>query len=106
MNIHKPILYTFALGLIVASGLSGCATYGKCGIGGCAGDAKITANVQAQFDRHPELGAPNSIQVQTLDHVVYLNGLVSTGMDSQTAESVAMEVPDVSRVVNSVAVSH
>jgi osmotically-inducible protein OsmY len=52
------------------------------------------------------LGAPNSIQVQTLDHVVYLNGLVSTGMDSQTAESVALEVPDVSRVVNSVAVSH
>jgi len=50
--------------------------------------------------------APNSIQVQTLDHVVYLNGLVSDGMDSQTAEAIAQQVPNVSRVVNSVAVSH
>jgi len=106
MNIHKPTIHTFALGLIVAGALSGCATYGKCGIEGCAGDAKITANVQAQFAQHPELGAPNSIQVQTLDHVVYLNGLVSDGMDSQTAEAIAQQVPNVSRVVNSVAVSH
>jgi osmotically-inducible protein OsmY len=106
MSIHKPLVHTFAFALILTSALSGCATYRKCGIDGCPGDAKITSNVEAQFDQHPELGGPNSIQVQTLDHVVYLHGLVSAGIESRTAESVALEVPDVSRVVNSLAVTH
>jgi osmotically-inducible protein OsmY len=95
-----------AFALILTSALSGCATYRKCGIDGCPGDAKITANVQAQLNQHPELGGPNSINVETLNHVVYLNGLVSAGIESRTAESVALEVPGVSRVVNSVAVAH
>ena len=106
MNVHRPARHAFAFALILTSALSGCATYSKCGIEGCSGDAKITANVQAQFDQHPELGGPNSIHVQTLDHVVYLSGLVSVGMESRTAETIALEVPDVSRVVNSVAVAH
>jgi osmotically-inducible protein OsmY len=106
MTIHKPTRHAFAFALILTGALPGCATYNKCGIDGCRGDAKITANVEAQFDQHPELGGPNSIHVQTLDHVVYLSGLVSAGIESRTAESVALEVPDVSRVVNSVAVAH
>lgn len=106
MNIRKSTRPTFAFALILTTALSGCATYNKCGIESCSGDAKITANVEAQFDRHPELGGPNSIHVQTLDHVVYLTGLVSAGIEGRTAESVALEVPDVSRVVNSVAVAH
>jgi osmotically-inducible protein OsmY len=106
MSIHKPTRRTFAFALILTSALAGCATYGKCGIDGCPGDATITANVQAQLNQHPDLGGPNSINVETLNHVVYLDGLVSTGMDSRTAESVALQVPGVSRVVNSVAVAH
>jgi osmotically-inducible protein OsmY len=106
MSIHKPTRHMFAFALILTSALSGCATYGKCGINGCPGDAKITASVQAQLSQHPDLGAPNSIHVETLNRVVYLNGQVSTGMDSRTAESVALQVPGVSRVVNSVAVVH
>jgi osmotically-inducible protein OsmY len=74
--------------------------------GGCPGDADVTANVQALFDQHPELGPPNSIDVQTLDHVVYLNGMVAAGLQRQEAESVALEASGVTRVESSIAVTH
>jgi osmotically-inducible protein OsmY len=93
-----PIL---TLGLVIAVVLSGCATFAKCGFNGCPGDAQITANVRALFDQHPELGS--SIDVQTLDHVVYLYGLVDTPFESEMAKSVAVEAPGVARVVSSIA---
>jgi osmotically-inducible protein OsmY len=96
----------FASALILAGALQGCATYRQCGLEGCAGDAKITANVQTRIDEHPDLESPNSISVQTLDHVVYLDGQVSTGMESRTAESVALATPEVGRVVNLISVTH
>jgi BON domain len=58
------------------------------------------------FDHHPELEPPNSIQVQTLNHVVYLNGMVGEGLQSSEAESVALGAPGVTRVVNSITVTH
>src|SRR6267143_5379173 len=84
MSRLKP-LYLLAFVLILTGALPGCATYRKCGVEGCPGDAKITANVQALFAQHPELGPPNQIDVQTLDHVVYLNGQVSAGLQRETA---------------------
>jgi osmotically-inducible protein OsmY len=98
--------YALPVILILAGALPGCATEGKCESGGCSGDAKITMNVQALFQQHPELGAPNLISVQTLDHVVYLSGEASAGEFSAVAESAAHEVPGVVRVVNSIAVTH
>jgi osmotically-inducible protein OsmY len=89
------------LGLVIAGVLSGCATFEKCGLKGCPGDAQITAEVKALFDRHPELGT--SIDVQTLDHVVYLHGLVDTPLGPGIAESVALDAPGVTRVVSSIA---
>jgi osmotically-inducible protein OsmY len=91
---------------ILIGALAGCATYGKCGSAGCAGDAQVTQNVQSMFDQHPELGPPNSIQIQTLNHVVYLNGMVGEGLQSSVAESVALGAPGVTRVVNSISVTH
>ena len=88
-------------GLILISALSGCATFEKCGFKGCPGDAQITAEVKALLDRHPELGT--SIDVHTLDHVVYLYGLVDTPLGPEIAESVALEAPGVTRVVSSIA---
>ena len=88
-------------GLILISALSGCATFEKCGFKGCPGDAQITAEVQALFDKHPDLGT--SINVQTRDHVVYLYGLVDNPLESAVAESVALEAPGVTRVVSSIA---
>jgi osmotically-inducible protein OsmY len=105
MITHKPIIHAFAFVAIMAGALQGCATYKDCGFGGCTGDANITANVQTLFDQHPELGPPNSINVQTLDHVVYLDGFVGAGLESSTAESVAHQAQGVTRVVNSIAVT-
>ena len=99
-------LYALPVILILAGALPGCATYGKCGAGGCSGDAKITTDVQARFDQHPDLGPPNLITVRTLNQVVYLSGEVSASEFSAAAESAAHEVPGVVRVVNSIAVTH
>jgi osmotically-inducible protein OsmY len=85
--------------------VSGCATFEKCGVEGCAGDNKITANVHAAFAQHPELGEPNSINVQTVNHVVYLTGSVSAGEMRATAESVARQVKGVARVEDSIYVT-
>jgi osmotically-inducible protein OsmY len=91
--------------VLILIGLSGCATFEKCGAEGCAGDNKITANVHAAFDRHPELGEPNSINVQTVNHVVYLTGSVSAGEMRLTAESVARQVKGVARVEDTIYVT-
>src|ERR1700720_3324208 len=93
--------HLMTLGLVIAGVLSGCATFEKCGFNGCPGDAKITADVKTLFDQHPELGT--SIDVQTLDHVVYLYGLVDTPFESEIAKSVAVQAPGVTRVVSTIA---
>jgi osmotically-inducible protein OsmY len=106
MSSHIRGLYGLASSFVLAGALTGCASYDKCGLEGCAGDAQVTQNVQTLFDHHPELGPPNSIQVQTLNHVVYLNGMVGEGLQSSEAESVALGAPGVTRVVNSISVTH
>jgi osmotically-inducible protein OsmY len=100
--MRRP-LGALAFVLILTGALSGCAvykTYEKCGFHGCPGDAKITADVLAQFNQRWDL-EPNAITVQTLDHVVYLYGVVSSGLEVDTAESIVRKVAGVTRVVNS-----
>jgi osmotically-inducible protein OsmY len=94
-----------AAALILSGSVEGCAAFDKCGFGGCPGDAKITADVQWLFEQHPALEPPNLLSVQTLDRVVYLNGLVDTDLERQLAESVAHEAPGVAKVVNSIGIS-
>jgi osmotically-inducible protein OsmY len=77
-------------------------TYESCGWEGCTGDATVTRAVQALFAQHPAIEAPNVIDVQTLNHVVYLYGLVDTELQRRLAESVAREAPGVARVVNTI----
>jgi osmotically-inducible protein OsmY len=91
--------------ILAVGGLAGCATYKKCGFRGCPGDARITAEVQALLDQNPPLGPPNEVYVQTLDHVVYLNGVVDTPFQLRLAESLAGEAAGVSRVVNNIGLS-
>ena len=106
MTTPKP-LYALALVLILTGALPGCATYGKCTSGDCSDDAKMTANIRTQLNQHAELEAPNLIGVQTLNHVVYLSGEVSSGEQRAMAESVSYAAaPGVTRVVNSISVTH
>jgi osmotically-inducible protein OsmY len=98
-------LTALAFALLLAGALPGCAVYNKCGLRGCPGDAEITTQVRAMFGRYPALEPPNLIGVHTLDHVVYLSGVVDTDMERLMAESVAQEVEGVKRVVNSIGLS-
>ena len=97
-----------AMAIVWLAVLPGCAvyeTYEKCGFAGCPGDRRITQDVQALFNEHPALEPPNLIEVRTLDHVVYLSGLVDTDLERQMAESVAAGAPGVARVINSIGLS-
>ncbi|MGO8858385.1 MAG: BON domain-containing protein [Steroidobacteraceae bacterium] len=104
MSSYLRKFYGLASVFTLTGVLAGCATYEKCGLEGCAGDSKVTANVQSLLEQHPDL-EENSIDVQTLDHVVYLTGMVATGLESEEANSVALEAPGVKRVVNLIAVA-
>lgn len=105
MNIPTP-LYAFAAVLTLTGALGGCATLGKCDSGSCGEDAAITSQVQERLNQSPDLGAPNSIRVQTIDHVVYLNGEVDVGLEKRTAASEVQQVAGVTQVVNNIAVEN
>jgi osmotically-inducible protein OsmY len=93
--------------LLLASTLSACAvyhTYEKCGFSGCPGDAQITAEIQSQINHRGDLES-TAITVQTLDHTVYLYGVVSSGLEISDTESIARSVPGVRQVINSMAIS-
>ena len=98
----KKIL-AFAAALTVAAALPGCAMFPQSS--NPAVDKNITADIETKFGQHAELEAPNQLNVQTINRVVYLNGLVSTGLQRTDAESVANQVQGVDRVVNSIAVT-
>jgi osmotically-inducible protein OsmY len=103
MKTLEP-LYALACILALTGALAGCATDRSSG--GKMMDVKITADVQAVINQHSDLGPPNAVRVQTLDHVVYLSGEVSDGNMKQTAESIALQSPGVTRVVNNISVAH
>jgi osmotically-inducible protein OsmY len=91
---------------VVAGLLSGCAAYAKCGVSGCEGDKEITAAVEKVIGLYPALLPPNTVRVQTIDHVVYLYGQVNTEVERSTAEEAALSVSGVKRVVNSINFSY
>lgn len=97
------LLYASALVIGVAGALQGCAT-GRCGVSGCAGDAKVSMKVQSMLDEHPAIWLPGSIQVQTLDRVVYLHGTVDSRVQSEAAAMLAAQTSGVSKVVNTISV--
>jgi osmotically-inducible protein OsmY len=97
---NRKLVAALAVALMLSVN-SASATVRKCDSSDCS-DAKIAMNVQQLLDRHAELGPPNSIQVQSRNHVVYLRGIVDTGLEKWIAESVASEAPNVDRVVNSI----
>jgi osmotically-inducible protein OsmY len=103
MSLKNQFYSTLSV-LSLSSMLAGCSTYGKCASGDCTADAQITTTVRAMLDQHPELGAPGSIEVQTRDHIVYLNGFVNDGLQKGIAESVARQTAGVFQVINAIAI--
>jgi osmotically-inducible protein OsmY len=92
--------------IMLMGALAGCATYEKCGLEGCASDRQISAQVKALLNAHPELGPPGSISVETLNGVVYLDGLVSGGLEKRSVDSIVRQASGVKRVVNGISVEH
>ena len=99
----KTIL-AFVAALTVAAALPGCAVFPQSS--NAAVDQTITADVETRFGQNAELEAPNQLNVQTINRVVYLNGFVSTGLQRRDAELVASQVQGVDKVVDSIAVIH
>jgi osmotically-inducible protein OsmY len=96
-------LFLIGISAVVLAGSQGaCAVYRKCGFTGCPGDTQITAEVTARFNHYPVLEPPNLVYVQTLDRVVYLTGEVNTETERDLAQAVALQVPGVTRVINSI----
>jgi osmotically-inducible protein OsmY len=92
--------------IILIGTLGGCATVEKCGLEGCASDRKISAQVEALLNAHPEIGPPGSITVETLNGVVYLDGVVEGGLEKRSIDSIVRQTPGVKRVVNGISVEH
>jgi hyperosmotically inducible periplasmic protein len=67
----------------------------------CVSDGEITANIKAEIGRHAEL-SDWTIDVQTINGVVYLHGLVDTGPQRQIVESIARETRGVTAVENGI----
>jgi osmotically-inducible protein OsmY len=105
MRIFKP-LYAAVLALTLAGALPACAVYKKCGFAGCPGDAQISAEVRALLDQHPGAAPPGAVHVQTLDGVVYLYGVVDTDLMRTETQQIAMQAPNVKKVVNSIGVQN
>jgi osmotically-inducible protein OsmY len=99
----QKVACALTLALAVPGLFAGCAVERKCGFEGCPGDAQITSKVESLFSQHPEIGT--EVNVQTLDHVVYLSGYVSAGEMRATAVDVAGTAPGVSKVVDTIAVT-
>lgn len=102
VSIRFPIL--FAAALATCSFLQGCVfvdTHHKCG-GQCSGDKQVTDQIRTILFQRPDIMS-NDIEVQTLDGVVYLHGLIDTDVQRQTILDAVNSVPGVVRVIDSLA---
>jgi osmotically-inducible protein OsmY len=100
MNIVKPV-HAFVVSSIVLGLFPICAAAKDCA-NSCTTDETITSEVLASYHQHAELAIPNAIRVQTHNQVVYLYGHVSTGLQRADAVSLAQQVPNVKRVIDSI----
>ncbi len=89
-----------ALGATLVAALCGCVGYGSCGLRECPEEAAIRVEVEALFDRYPDLRPPNIIYVQVRGHLVTLSGEVVNEFGIRLADEVARQAKGVAGVVN------
>ncbi len=87
----------FALSLLAATSFSAHASLRM-----ATDDASISSSVEAALQNSSVIDATSSIQVQSIDHVIYLHGLVDTYPEKVLVQSIATKTPGVDRVVNSI----
>jgi osmotically-inducible protein OsmY len=104
MTMSSKMLRASVAALFVVVVLPGCAVFPRSSYP--SGDQRITADVETRFERHADLQAPNLLEIQAINRVVYLHGTVSSDLQRTDAESVANEVQGVEKVVNSIAVAN
>lgn len=85
--------------------VSGCATRTASSGSGYGADDKTTAAVDAAISAHSDIGPAGQVRVSTINHVVYLTGMVNSGYQRSVAESLAAQTEGVAQVVNSIGVS-
>jgi osmotically-inducible protein OsmY len=104
MNEHSRVQTLLRVGVLAAL-----SAVGACAAGphdGDTDDRAITARVQALLEQSPSLQAPNHVTVQTVNHVIYLKGLVGTPYQKRLAESLAAQADKGPHVVNMIAVEN
>ena len=69
-------------------------------------DRGITQSIYRLLEQHASLQAPNSVRVETVNHVVYPYGQVNYEVERSTAQEAAQSVPGVARVVNSISLQY
>jgi osmotically-inducible protein OsmY len=62
--------------------------------------------VKQALARHPDLEGTDTVYVETVNHVVYLTGIVDSGLQREAAESVARKASGISRIVNDISISN
>jgi osmotically-inducible protein OsmY len=92
------------IAMLMLSGLlSACASFDKCGFSGCTGDEAITLAVKERLNNSPAYKG-DLLRVQTLDGVVYVNGLVSSDYEYFELVGFLKGIPGVTKVVNNTGV--
>jgi osmotically-inducible protein OsmY len=102
MNRYAVSL-TLCLLLAQLSACTAYQAYRKCGFSGCPGDKEIAAQIETALRATPGISYWD-IQVQSLDHVVYLYGLVDTNPERARVEEVASSVSGGLKIVNSISI--
>ena len=102
MFVRRHLLVA-AITLLTLVSLSGCAAHHKCDANACADDKAITARIEAALYANKAI-ATWDIQVQTINHTVYLYGLVDTNVQRAFIEETAHKTEGVEKVVNSISI--
>jgi osmotically-inducible protein OsmY len=72
-----------------------------CAGANCVSDAEITATIKAEVSRHAEL-TDWTIDVQTINGIVYLHGAVDTEPQRQLVEDIARETRGIKGIENAI----
>lgn len=101
MNRSKP-LKASALVVFLTATIAGCASIDSPGLKDGPADRAIASNIETLLSKHPEMGPPGAITVQTFKGIVYLYGQVDTGLEKRNAADIALQAAGVTKVVNGI----